>query len=56
VLPRCGHSFHEACIDAWLWTSPTCPSCRVVIFAESPSLAPADEVVEDTVANGGVVA
>jgi hypothetical protein len=56
VLPRCGHSFHEACIDAWLWTSPTCPSCRVVIFAESPSLAPADQVVEDTVANGGVVA
>jgi hypothetical protein len=56
VLPRCGHSFHEACIDAWVWTSPTCPSCRAVIFAESPSPAPADEVVEDTVANGGVVA
>jgi hypothetical protein len=47
VLPRCGHSFQEACIDAWVWTSPTCPSCRVVIFAESPSPAPADHVTHE---------
>jgi hypothetical protein len=62
VLSQCGHSFHEACIDAWLSTSATCPSCRAVIFAESPSLAPADQAVdeEDMAANrgtcGGVVA
>jgi hypothetical protein len=55
VLPRSGHSFHEACVDARLWSSATCPSCRVAIIAESPSPTPADQVVdeEDMVANGG---
>lgn len=28
VLPRCGHEFHENCIDSWLATRPVCPICR----------------------------
>lgn len=28
VLPACGHGFHAACVDAWLVSSSTCPSCR----------------------------
>lgn len=31
VLPRCGHAFHVACVDAWLRTRATCPSCRAAI-------------------------
>uniref|UniRef100_A0ACD6AG99 Uncharacterized protein n=1 Tax=Avena sativa TaxID=4498 RepID=A0ACD6AG99_AVESA len=36
VLPRCGHGFHVACVDAWLRTHATCPSCRAAIVAEEP--------------------
>ncbi|CAN6181647.1 unnamed protein product [Urochloa humidicola] len=32
VLPRCGHAFHVACVDAWLRTRATCPSCRAAII------------------------
>jgi hypothetical protein len=28
VLPPCGHGFHAACVDVWLLSSSTCPSCR----------------------------
>lgn len=28
VLPGCCHSFHMVCIDAWLISNSTCPSCR----------------------------
>ncbi|KAF3341342.1 RING-H2 finger protein ATL8-like protein [Carex littledalei] len=30
VLPPCGHGFHVACIDMWLGTHSSCPSCRCV--------------------------
>ncbi|CAD6343607.1 unnamed protein product [Miscanthus lutarioriparius] len=36
VLPRCGHAFHVACVDAWLRTRATCPSCRAGIVAAQP--------------------
>ncbi|XP_027347544.1 RING-H2 finger protein ATL8-like [Abrus precatorius] len=28
VLPQCGHGFHVACIDTWLASNSSCPSCR----------------------------
>ncbi|XP_044961260.1 probable E3 ubiquitin-protein ligase ATL44 [Hordeum vulgare subsp. vulgare] len=44
VLPRCGHNFHVVCVDAWLRTCGTCPSCRAPIVA-----TPAQPLVTPTV-------
>ncbi|KAL6627779.1 hypothetical protein ACP70R_031505 [Stipagrostis hirtigluma subsp. patula] len=37
ALPRCGHRFHAACVDAWLRRHTTCPLCRasVAVAAET---------------------
>ncbi len=31
VLPHCGHAFHVACIDTWLASHSSCPSCRQIL-------------------------
>ncbi|WCJ32846.1 RING-H2 finger protein ATL80 [Euphorbia peplus] len=31
VLPQCGHGFHVGCIDTWLGSHSTCPSCRQIL-------------------------
>ncbi|TKY70227.1 RING-H2 finger protein ATL8 [Spatholobus suberectus] len=31
VLPQCGHGFHVTCIDTWLGSHSSCPSCRQVL-------------------------
>ena len=28
---KCGHSFHDSCIDRWLSDHDTCPCCRTVL-------------------------
>lgn len=30
VLPMCGHGFHVVCIDTWLTSNSSCPSCRQI--------------------------
>ncbi|VAI94061.1 unnamed protein product [Triticum turgidum subsp. durum] len=49
VLPRCGHGFHVACVDAWLRTCATCPFCRAPILA-TPTQPPATTTVVVVVA------
>ncbi|KAH6834690.1 RING/U-box superfamily protein [Perilla frutescens var. hirtella] len=31
VLPQCGHGFHVACVDTWLASHASCPSCRRIL-------------------------
>eukprot|EP00250_Pteridium_aquilinum_P015367 c22545_g1_i1 orf=517-1359(+) len=28
VLPKCRHGFHIECVDTWLYTHSSCPTCR----------------------------
>ncbi|CAL4886178.1 unnamed protein product [Urochloa decumbens] len=32
LLPHCAHSFHAACIDTWLASHASCPSCRATVI------------------------
>ncbi|XAR73666.1 hypothetical protein NMG60_11007712 [Bertholletia excelsa] len=34
VLPQCGHGFHVACIDTWLGSHSSCPSCRQILVTK----------------------
>ncbi|THU71700.1 hypothetical protein C4D60_Mb04t04260 [Musa balbisiana] len=32
VLPQCGHGFHVVCVDTWLGSRSSCPSCRRILL------------------------
>ncbi|XP_051997562.1 uncharacterized protein LOC127654418 [Xyrauchen texanus] len=33
---HCSHSFHSECIEEWLWTTQTCPTCRKHVAMPEP--------------------
>ena len=37
VMPQCGHGFHVACVDTWLRSNSSCPSCRRPIVLDDPA-------------------
>ncbi|KAH7668341.1 Zinc finger RING/FYVE/PHD-type protein [Dioscorea alata] len=43
VLPSCGHGFHVKCIDAWLASKPSCPTCRAAFGGGSGASAGAGQ-------------
>ncbi|KAG0484511.1 hypothetical protein HPP92_008590 [Vanilla planifolia] len=37
ILPHCGHGFHVNCVDTWLGSHSSCPSCRQILAVAAPS-------------------
>lgn len=45
VLPNCNHGFHVRCIDIWLASHSSCPTCRQSLI-EQPRSADEDDGIE----------
>lgn len=43
VLPNCNHGFHVRCIDTWLVSHSSCPTCRQSLL-EQPASSDATEI------------
>ncbi|XP_010911522.1 probable E3 ubiquitin-protein ligase ATL44 [Elaeis guineensis] len=59
ILPHCGHGFHVACVDTWLASHSSCPSCRQILVVPTPSRCPrcgATSAASTAAAEGGAKA
>ncbi|OVA17278.1 zinc finger protein [Macleaya cordata] len=46
VLPKCNHGFHMRCIDTWLMSHSSCPTCRHSLL-ERPMTSSDDAAAHD---------
>ncbi|XP_006342531.1 RING-H2 finger protein ATL8-like [Solanum tuberosum] len=53
VLPQCGHGFHVGCIDTWLGSHSSCPSCRQIPVVSRCSMCGELPVTNSSAAVGG---
>ncbi|KAG6602584.1 RING-H2 finger protein ATL72, partial [Cucurbita argyrosperma subsp. sororia] len=45
VLPKCNHEFHVRCIDTWLASHTSCPTCRQSLLEQQSNPQPAEPEV-----------
>ncbi|XP_068636167.1 RING-H2 finger protein ATL79-like [Aristolochia californica] len=39
VLPKCNHGFHDKCVEGWLSSKQSCPTCRSICFSPERDVA-----------------
>lgn len=45
ILPKCNHSFHVKCIDTWLMSRSSCPTCRQPLLEHPTSTTNVEQLV-----------